>query len=142
MFLLFPSAELHFLLTLPNLHSNMFLLFPIKLANDVTSSEFTFQYVSIISGTRRSKKNIVKKIYIPICFYYFPICQIALSTSSSIYIPICFYYFKLATCSKTSPGCIYIPICFYYFCTAFSGLNFHNIIYIPICFYYFPAPVF
>ena len=71
MFLLFPvlneitgDAWIH-------LHSNMFLLFPRLHKSLLSSYEFTFQYVSIISKTELQEERGKSIIYIPICFYYF-----------------------------------------------------------------------
>ena len=101
-----------------------------------------------------------KRIYIPICFYYF--CSrmnfgysLLISFTfqyvsiisgriykrvyelCKIYIPICFYYFSL-NCSSTAcriPFTFqYVSIISNFFLCSFI-VNF--VIYIPICFYYF-----
>lgn len=77
----------------------MFLLFhELQRVGLAFTSEFTFQYVSIISKNKRDLQKIAKIIYIPICFYYFP-SNVALYNSTTIlpsfvYPVIIFCFFK------------------------------------------------
>ena len=160
MFLLFLVLWIQTNLSWFNLHSNMFLLFRMTLGACLwllliftfqyvsiisqfavqvflIKQVFTFQYVSIISKSI-NEFLIWKKIYIPICFYYFewgnrgPDSPLAvftfqyvsiisqalsylISDINTIYIPICFYYFRRAETILFRTALIYIPICFYYF---------------------------
>ena len=93
MFLLFLYIAERLILCVQNLHSNMFLLFRDTHFKDYLSTkEFTFQYVSIISD-KTFMFDKFATIYIPICFYYFRIDSPTSISNVSIYIPICFYYF-------------------------------------------------
>ena len=105
MFLLFQTRKRRKRSVKLHLHSNMFLLFLNNIELDTTMPEFTFQYVSIISNyiaiaprtffkftfqyvsiishTNSSLFIFKVKIYIPICFYYFP-SNVALYNSTTI----------------------------------------------------------
>lgn len=71
MFLLFPQLSALEHLSQLYLHSNMFLLF--------------LSYAYLL--------ELWKRIYIPICFYYFVNINFCIIYIIEIYIPICFYYF-------------------------------------------------
>ena len=159
MFLLFQSLVNDGKLDKANLHSNMFLLFPLAVAPSLYAQDlFTFQYVSIISICLFI--NIFQCFrftfqYVSIIFGIIAIekiCEIHLHSNmfllfltgvsfhsgmGQIYIPICFYYFRTNQKIKHRTFFIYIPICFYYFNRYGKGLGCVQTIYIPICFYYF-----
>ena len=65
-----------------------------------------------------------KRIYIPICFYYFYITDNAINDDVLIYIPICFYYFpsNVALYNSTTilPSFVYPVIIFCFFKKIFS----------------------
>ena len=127
---------------------------------NILLSEFTFQYVSIISDCSRTHYCSGKGIYIPICFYYFQNPQWSRQSQYLIYIPICFYYFgfvyrfydlrvvftfqyvsiiSVRTALTTWSWLIFTFQYVSIISTAnIGGKLVIDTIYIPICFYYFP----
>ena len=78
------------------------------------TTQFTFQYVSILISMEGSKEHGRNKF----TFQYVSILMLIQIFSFffflSIYIPICFYFNTLAVLSFSPSRAIYIPICFYF----------------------------
>ena len=137
MFLLFLLPSLSGMLKHCDLHSNMFLLFPKRLASRYRQfNRFTFQYVSIIS-LRKHLNLTLEELF---TFQYVSIisietlkdCGTCQDLHSNMFLLFLlpairktghyenlhsnmFLLFLKAPLKTTSYISIYIPICFYYF---------------------------
>ena len=115
MFLLFLKCTKHIMNSVEHLHSNMFLLFR-KSDTDCTHcpGQFTFQYVSIISGTTRTTGKRTTKF----TFQYVSIisARLTIFCLSKMYLHSnMFLLFQQIITIICTTIMIYIPICFYYF---------------------------
>ena len=98
-----------------NLHSNMFLLFRKCILNRAVFLEYLHSNMFLLFLVFLIQNRHKKKIYIPICFYYFQSLLKDLQKCMTNLHSNMFLLFLFRNLSCPMFRHIYIPICFYYF---------------------------
>ena len=106
-----------------DLHSTMLLLYhKTVLKKEGTSSSFTFHYASTLSERAGCTKTDIQNLHSTMLLLYLSLIQPE-HLLRKIYIPLCFYFIGFSALFFFLKILIYIPLCFYFIADAVDYAN-------------------